>query len=88
MQTSVHSKLLPGVTAEETPARGREIRRDVIYADGEFIGEVIYIERHDCEFGGIEYGWRPANASHATDLTCRVVAVSKLPRIQVRKVGV
>jgi hypothetical protein len=78
MRTTVHTKLLPGVTAEETCQRGREIRRDVVYHGDEFIGEVVYVERN----GGIEYGWRPATADHSSPLACRVVAVSQLPKLR------
>lgn len=82
MRTTVHTRLLPGVTAEETPARGREVRRDAIYHDGEFVGEVVYVDHGD----GIKYGWRPAGADKSSPLSCRVVAVGQLPKL--RKVGV
>lgn len=82
MRSYVHTKLLPGVTAEEVPPHGREFRRDQVFSDGEYVGEVVYVENPD----GITYGWRPAKSSASSKLSCRVVAVSQLPKLQ--KAGV
>ena len=74
--STIHTILLPGVKGEEIEPVGMELRRDAIYDDQGYVGEVVYVA--DTATGKVQYGWRPANK--ASDLTSRVEAVRRLPK--------
>lgn len=58
--TPVHEPLLPGVSAVQVRPQGHEDRRDSVYQDGRYLGDVVFVIQldHEDETGAV--GWRPA----------------------------
>lgn len=77
MRTRVDNHALPGVTAQRTMTMGTELRRDEVFRDGVYVGEVVYVARR--RRAGTHYGWRPAKAAAQSRLDTRVDAIRRLP---------
>lgn len=88
MRTNVSNEQMPGVQSERTMSMAKELRRDAVYRDGVFIGEVVYVRRRrkapassPSSTGFVsEYGWRPDGWRYAANakLTSKVDAIRRL----------
>lgn len=82
MRINVNNQTLPGIQSERTITMGSELRRDAIFTDGEYVGEIVYTSRRTS--AGTDYGWRPAKAAPQSSLTTKGEAITRLPRLAVR----
>jgi hypothetical protein len=76
MRINVNNALLPGVQSEHTLRMGSEVDREEVFANGTYVGEIVYVQRKGR--GGSEFGWRPAKAPRVK-LTNKVDAIRRLP---------
>jgi hypothetical protein len=78
MRINVNNVLLPGVQSERTMTVGKEIHREEIFFNDEYIGTVVYVSRS--YRGATTYGWRPEKSAANSALLNKVDAIRKLPR--------
>lgn len=81
MKIKVSNAELPGITSEVTVVLGTERARYDVFADAEYIGQVVYIARRRKASFVTDYGWRPAQAPAQSKLTSKVEAIRRLPRM-------
>jgi hypothetical protein len=86
---NVDNARLPGVQSESTAKLGNEMARSDVFANGVYVGQVVYIARRRKAPAGsasstgfvTDYGWRPAQVPAQSKLTNKVDAILRLPQM-------
>lgn len=71
MRINVHG--LPGVQTERTLTLNNEERREDVFVNGTYVGQIVYVRRK--RKVGSEYGWRDAKANPRVSLRTMTEAV-------------